>query len=91
MSQLHEHYKKTVVEELVKSGKYTNRMQVPRVEKVCINMGINSKHDKDVTTAAQAELAAGHFPLVLGGDCGVMLGCLYGARRAGVVRVRDEH
>lgn len=33
-------------------------MQVPRVEKVCINMGINSKHDKDVTTAAQAELAA---------------------------------
>jgi arginase len=31
----------------------------------------------------QAELAAGRFPLVLGGDCSVMLGCLYGARRAG--------
>src|SRR4051812_28991311 len=31
----------------------------------------------------QAELAAGRFPLVLGGDCSVMVGCLYGARRAG--------
>ena len=66
MSQLHEHYKKTIVEQLMQGGKYTNRMQVPRVEKVCINMGINSKHDKDVTTAAQAELAAisGQKPVV---------------------------
>jgi len=31
----------------------------------------------------QAELAAGRFPLVLGGDCSVMLGCLLGSRRAG--------
>jgi arginase len=30
-----------------------------------------------------SELAAGRFPLVLGGDCSVMLGCLLGARRAG--------
>jgi arginase len=29
------------------------------------------------------ELEAGHFPLVLGGDCSVMLGALYGARLAG--------
>ncbi|HTU64636.1 MAG TPA: arginase family protein [Steroidobacteraceae bacterium] len=31
----------------------------------------------------QAELAAARFPLVLGGDCSVLLGCLAGARRAG--------
>jgi arginase len=31
----------------------------------------------------QAELAAGRFPVVLGGDCSVMLGCVYGMRRAG--------
>lgn len=31
----------------------------------------------------QGELVAGRFPVVLGGDCSVMLGCLYGARRAG--------
>jgi arginase len=29
------------------------------------------------------ELAAGRFPLVLGGDCSVVLGCLVGARVAG--------
>jgi arginase len=37
----------------------------------------------ELASHVQAELAAGRFPLVLGGDCSVMLGCLYGARRAG--------
>ena len=39
------------------------------------------------------ELEAGRFPLVLGGDCSVMLGCLFGARLAagrGLVHV-DGH
>ncbi len=57
MPQLYEHYKKDVVEQLLKGGRYTNRMQVPKVEKVVINMGINSNHDKDVLTEAQQELA----------------------------------
>jgi arginase len=33
--------------------------------------------------AVQRALAAGRFPLVLGGDCSVLLGCLLGARQAG--------
>jgi arginase len=37
----------------------------------------------ELAAHVQAELMAGRFPLVLGGDCSVMLGCLYGARRAG--------
>jgi arginase len=37
----------------------------------------------ELAGAVQAELAAGRFPLVLGGDCSVMLGCLYALRRAG--------
>lgn len=37
----------------------------------------------EIADAVEAELAAGRFPLVLGGDCSVMLGCLYGLRRAG--------
>ena len=57
MPLLHEHYKKEVVEQLLKGGKYTNRMQVPKVEKVVLNMGINSNHDKDVLTEAQQDLA----------------------------------
>jgi len=57
MPQLYEHYKKDVVEQLLKGGRYTNRMQIPKLEKVVINMGINSNHDKDVLTEAQQELA----------------------------------
>jgi arginase len=37
----------------------------------------------ELANKVEAELAAGRFPLVLGGDCSVMLGCLFGARRAG--------
>jgi arginase len=37
----------------------------------------------ELAGAVQAELAAGRFPLVLGGDCSVMLGCLYALRRTG--------
>lgn len=50
----------------MKSGKYTNRMQVPKVEKVVLNMGVNSKHEKDVITEAQQELMtiAGQKPIV---------------------------
>ncbi len=33
--------------------------------------------------AVQSRIAAGRFPLVVGGDCSVLLGCLLGARRAG--------
>ena len=66
MSQLHEHYKKEIVEQLMKGGKYTNRMQVPKVEKVVLNMGVNSKHEKDVINEAQQELATitGQKPIV---------------------------
>jgi len=36
-----------------------------------------------LATAVQASLAADAFPLVIGGDCSVLLGSLYGARLAG--------
>jgi arginase len=37
----------------------------------------------DLGASVKLELEAGRFPLVLGGDCSVLLGCLYGARLAG--------
>jgi arginase len=37
----------------------------------------------ELASLVEEELGEGRFPLVLGGDCSVMLGCLYGARRAG--------
>jgi len=68
MPQLYDHYKKTVVEQLLKSGRYTNKMQVPRLEKVVVNMGISTRFEnmKDVIVEAQQELATitGQKPLV---------------------------
>jgi large subunit ribosomal protein L5 len=66
MVQLYETYKKDVVERLLKGGQYANRMQVPKVEKIVINMGINSNHEKDVINEAQQELAtiSGQKPVV---------------------------
>jgi len=66
MSQLYEAYKTQVVDQLMKAGRYTNRMQVPRVEKVVLNMGINSNHEKDVVAEAQQELATitGQRPVI---------------------------
>lgn len=65
-SQLQEHYKKTIVAELMKGGKYANIMQVPKVEKIVLNMGVNSNHEKDVIQEAQQELAtiSGQKPIV---------------------------
>jgi large subunit ribosomal protein L5 len=66
MARLYDHYKKEIVDQLMKGGRYTNRMQVPKVEKVVINMGVNSNHDKDVIQEAQQELTTitGQKPVV---------------------------
>ena len=65
-ARLHEYYKADVVDTLMKSGRYTNRLQVPKVEKVVVNMGINSNHEKDVVAEAQQELSTmtGQKPIV---------------------------
>src|SRR5512137_218106 len=66
MARLKEYYQKEVVDTLLKGGRYANRMQVPKVEKVVLNMGVNSNHDKDVIQEAQQELATitGQKPVV---------------------------
>jgi len=68
MPQLYDYYKKTVVEQLLKGGRYTNRMQVPKLEKVVVNMGISTRFEnmKDVLVEAQQELATitGQKPIV---------------------------
>ncbi len=66
MAQLYETYKKEIVEQLLKGGRYGNKMQVPKVEKIVLNMGINSNHEKDVINEAQQELAtiSGQKPIV---------------------------
>jgi len=67
MARLKDYYSKTVVPALVKEFKYTNPMQVPKMEKIVINMGLGEaiQNVKIIDTAVQ-ELAAitGQKPIV---------------------------
>ena len=40
MAKLHDKYKETVIAELSKKFGYTSVMQVPRIEKITLNMGL---------------------------------------------------
>ncbi len=40
--RLMEKYKKEIVPGLMKEGKFKNVMQVPKIEKICVNMGVGS-------------------------------------------------
>lgn len=58
MTRLQEHYQSTVKPDLIKEFGYKNHMQVPRLEKIVINMGVGEGAlDKKKVTAAAKELA----------------------------------
>ncbi len=66
MSRLREKYKKQVVGQLRESGKYSNVMQIPRLSKIVVNMGIPSSVDKDTFKAVAEDLGriTGQKPLI---------------------------
>lgn len=67
MARLQTVYKETVVPALVEKFGYANPMQVPRIEKITINMGLGEAvADKKVVEKAVAELATitGQRPVV---------------------------
>ena len=67
MAKLHDFYKETVVGELAKQFNYQSVMQVPRIEKITLNMGLGEAvADKKVLENAQADMAAiaGQKPIV---------------------------
>ena len=64
--RLLEHYRKTVAPELMKKFGYRNRFQVPRLEKIVVNMGVGQgAQDVKIIEKAAAELAliTGQKPL----------------------------
>ena len=66
-ARLRERYRSEIVPSLMKQFNYTNRMQVPEVEKVVINMGLGEAvANVKVIDAAVAEMAiiAGQKPVV---------------------------
>lgn len=57
MAKLHDTYKDSVVPELVKKFGYTSVMQVPRLEKITLNMGLGEAlADKKVLEAATSDM-----------------------------------
>ena len=67
MAKLHDTYRQTVVQELMKQFGYNSVMQVPRIEKITLNMGVGEAlADKKVLENAAGDLAAisGQKPLI---------------------------
>lgn len=63
MAKLHDYYKSSVVAELTKEFSYTSVMQVPRIEKITLNMGVGEAiNDKKLLENAAADMAT--IPLV---------------------------
>lgn len=57
MSRLQDHYRDVVVQQLTDQFGYGSRMQVPRLEKITLNMGVGEAvADKKVLEVAQQEL-----------------------------------
>ena len=57
MSVLKDKYKNEVVKALKASGKYPSVMDIPRLSKVVVNMGVNTMVDRDMLKAVADDLA----------------------------------
>lgn len=67
-ARLHEHYETTVRPALMQQFGYTNAMQVPRLEKIVVNIGVGEAvQDPKKVEAAASDLTAitGQHPVVI--------------------------
>jgi len=67
MLRFQERYKKEIIPTMIKEFGYKNIMEVPRLEKVCLNIGAgDAVLDSKVISEVQSELAliAGQRPVV---------------------------
>ncbi|HET7766053.1 MAG TPA: 50S ribosomal protein L5 [Burkholderiales bacterium] len=67
MARLQDYYRKEVVPELMKQRGYKTTMQVPRIQKITLNMGVGeTTQDKKILDNAVADLTkiAGQKPVV---------------------------
>ena len=67
MAKLHDFYKDNVVSDLQKQFDYTSVMQVPRIEKITLNMGVGEAlADKKVLEHAASDMTAisGQKPMI---------------------------
>lgn len=93
MAQLRQYYEEQVIPKLTETFKYSNKMQVPRLEKVVLNMGLGEAvQNVKIIDSALAELTmiAGQRPVVTRAKksiaafklrAGMPIGCMVTLRR----------
>ncbi len=67
MARLQEYYRETVVKQLLEEMKYDNVMEVPRIEKITVNMGVGeAAADKKVLEHAVSDMTkiTGQKPII---------------------------
>ncbi len=67
VARMRKKYDEEIVKAMTEKFGYSNRMQVPKIEKIVLNMGVGeaSQDKKKVTTAAaEMELIAGQKPVI---------------------------
>lgn len=67
MARLYDHYKQTIISELAEKFNYKSVMEVPRIIKIVLNMGVGeASTDKKVIESAMNDLAkiAGQRPVI---------------------------
>jgi large subunit ribosomal protein L5 len=62
MTRLHDHYEKTIRPQLQVDFNYQNLMEVPRLEKIVLNMGVG----EGVTDSKKVDAAANEMALITG-------------------------
>ncbi len=102
MARLREHYKKTVIPELVSEFGYRNPMRVPKLEKIIINMGVGeASQDRKKIDSAAKELAliTGQRPVITKAKksiatfklrAGMIVGCKVTLRRTRMYEFLDR-
>ena len=67
MARLHDYYKESIRPELIEALGYGNSLQVPRLDKIVVNMGVGEAvqdSKKVIAAAAEMALIAGQKPLI---------------------------
>ena len=102
MARLKEHYKKEVVPALIERFKYKSRMEVPKLEKIVVNMGLGEAiQDIKIIDNAVSELSmiVGQKPIVTKARKsiatfklrkGMSIGCMVTLRRNGMYEFFDR-
>ncbi len=71
-------YDETIVKAMTEKFGYSNPMQIPRIEKITLNMGVGeaSQDKKKVTSAAEEmELIAGQKPVITKAKKSIVKAC----------------